>query len=138
MVPPCPSSAPHTIFDPKETAKLVLQLANWTAAGPSGWTAELLLPLLEDESCLDAITLLAQLIANNELDDHSRRLLTSSVLHAIPKSDGGLRPLAMGELFVKLACKYCFLIASHSFPTMFEPIQVAVGCPGGPQRALLH
>ena len=109
VVPPCPSSAPHTIFDPKETAKLVLQLANWTAAGPSGWTAELLLPLLEDESCLDAITLLAQLIANNELDDHSRRLLTSSVLHAIPKSDGGLRPLALGELFVKLACKYCLI-----------------------------
>lgn len=60
-------------------------MATFTAAGPSGWTAELLVPLLDDKVCKDGITLLVRLIANNDLDIHSRNLLTSSMLHAIPK-----------------------------------------------------
>ena len=121
----------------KDLTKLVKAQGTFLGAGPSGWTAELLLPLLSDETCLKGITLLVQLIANNTLDDHSRTLLTCSLLHAIPKKDNDLRPLALGELFVKLACKYCFNLDAPGFPDIFEPIQLAVCCPGGSERAIM-
>ena len=58
-------------------------------------------------------------------------------MNTIPKSDGGLRPLALGEFFVKLACKYCFALDAVNFPGIFEPIQLAICCPGGSERAVL-
>lgn len=96
--PPCPPSAPMCVFDPVEVRKLVTKMACYSAAGPSGWTLELLLPLLDDEACLAGLSLLCQLIASDQLDTHSRTLLTCSILHAIPKRNGSLRPLALGEL----------------------------------------
>ena len=64
-------------MDEKDLAKLTHSLAKFTAGGPSGWTAELVVPLLTDQVCLKGLALLCQLIANNELDEHSRLLLTS-------------------------------------------------------------
>ncbi|MEY3082615.1 MAG: hypothetical protein RJA94_2600, partial [Pseudomonadota bacterium] len=137
VLPLCPEDAPHIIFDKVEVAKLVGRWQRSTAAGPSGWTAELLAPLLGDDSCLEAVTLLVQLIANDDLDEHSRHLLTCSALLGIPKSDSDqLRPLALGELFVKIAAKLCFDLDAHHFPAMFEPLQLGVGCPGGSERAM--
>ena len=75
-----------------------------------------------------------QLIANNKLDAHSRTLLTSSNLFGLRKPDGSLRPIAVGEVFLKLAARYCYSLASPSFPSIFEPIQMAVGTPGGVER----
>ena len=135
--PETPTNAPFNIVDLASLAKLITKMATFTAAGPSGWTAELLLALLDDKVCMNGITLLVQLIANNDLDQHSRDLLTCSLLHAIPKSNGDLRPLALGEFFVKAACKYCFDLDAGSFPDIFEPIQLAVCSPGGSERAIL-
>jgi hypothetical protein len=81
--------------------------------------------------------LLTQLIANNELDDHSRYLLTASILHGIPKPGrpNELRPLAIGELFLKIAAKYCLNLDKHELPGIFEPVQLATS-PAGPERAM--
>jgi hypothetical protein len=93
--------------------------------------------LLGDAVCLDAVTLLVQLIANDDLDELSRLLLTCSVLQGTPKPDSDdLRPLALGDLFVKIASKMCYSLDSGHFPAIFEPLQLAVGCPGGCERAL--
>ena len=136
-VPEIPPNAPLVIVDCGSLAKQIKKMATFTAAGPSGWTAELLLALLDDKVCMDGITLLVQLIANNQLDALSRDLLTSSLLHAIPKPNRDLRPLALGEFFVKAACKYCFDLDAGNFPAIFEPIQLAVCSPGGSERAIL-
>ena len=68
--------------------------------------------------------MLTQLIANNELDDQSRYLLTASILHGIPKPGrpNELRPLAIGELFLKIAAKYCLNLDKHELPGIFEPV----------------
>ncbi len=55
-LPPRPADAPYNIFDKDNVAKLVQRLLHSRAAGPSGWTAELLAPLLGDAVCLDAVT----------------------------------------------------------------------------------
>ena len=80
--------------------------------------------------------MLIQLIANNELDDHSRDLFTASI-HGIPKPGRPheLRPLAVGELFLKLAAKYCLNLDKHELPGIFEPIQLAFS-PAGSERAM--
>jgi hypothetical protein len=116
--------------------KLISRSCNGRKGGPSGWTAELIRTLFADVACRKGITLLVQLICNNDLDQHSRFLLTCSLLHGIPKDGDDLRPLAVGEEFVRLAAKYCFHLDSASFPSIFEPIQLAIGSAGGSERAL--
>jgi hypothetical protein len=96
-MPAAPVTAPVIVIDKAKLKVLIRSYPKGPAAGPSGWTAELL-PLLEDDTCLDGIALLVQLIANNQLDPHSRCLLTDSLLLGIPKSESdALRPLAMGS-----------------------------------------
>ena len=46
-------------------------------------------------------------------------------------------PAAIGEEFLRLAAKYCFNLDSpKNFLEIFEPLQVAIGSPGGSERAL--
>ena len=131
-MPAAPATAPVIVIDKAKLKVLIRSYPKGLAAGPSGWTAELLQPLLEDDSCLDGIALLVQLIANNQLDPHSRRLLTTSLLLGIPKPGSDtLRPLAMGELFLKLAAKYCHNMDKGSHTDIFEPIQLALDSPSG-------
>ena len=82
-MPAAPVTAPVIVIDKAKLKLLIRSYPKGLAAGPSGWTAELLLPLLEDDTCLDGIALLVQLIANNQLDLHSRRLLNTSLLLGI-------------------------------------------------------
>src|SRR3954465_10389398 len=50
--------------------------------------------------------------------------------------DGGVRPVAVSECFYKLASMYSLGSVRESFPELFEPIQLGVGCPGGSERAV--
>jgi len=130
-------AAPVIVVDKAKLRLLIRSSPKGLAAGPSGWTAELLGPLIEDDICLEGIALLIQLIANNQLDPHSRCLLTSSLLLGIPKPDSdALRPLAIGELFLKLAAKYCHDMDKGEHTGIFEPIQLALDSPSGAERAM--
>ena len=108
---PCPDGPDRQIVAiDLEELKLVIKrkIARGAAAGPSGWTGELLLPLIRDKSCLEGLGALVLDISNNLLDAHSRQLLTSCLLLAIPKPGSDVpRPLAIGEVFLKTAASYC-------------------------------
>jgi len=55
----------------------------------------------------------------------------------IPKPDSdALRPLAIGELFLKLAAKYCHDMDKGEHTGIFEPIQLALDSPSGAERAM--
>jgi hypothetical protein len=135
-IPECPVDAPLIIINPDDLGKLIYKSCTGRKGGPSGWTAELLRTLWSDEACKKGITLLVQLICNDLLDPQSRFLLTTSLLHGIPKGNDDLRPLAIGEEMLRLAAKYCFNLDCHHFPEIFEPIQLAIGSAGGSERAL--
>ena len=132
-LPQCPEHAPRIIVDPEQLAKDIRSSAKGTAAGISGWTAELLIPLVDDDVCLAGLTSLIQAIANGELDDHSRDLLTTSLLLGIPKPND-IRPIAIGETFLKLAAKYALRLDSATIPGHFEPLQMSHSL-GGVERA---
>jgi hypothetical protein len=135
-IPECPADAPLIILDNDILGKLIHKSCNARKGGPSGWTAELIRTLWADQVCRKGISLLVQLICNDMLDPQSRFLLTSSLLHGIPKDADDLRPLAIGEEFLRTAAKYCFNLDSHNFSSIFEPLQLAIGSAGGSERAL--
>jgi hypothetical protein len=137
IMPAVPAKPPIVIVDKLKLKALARKAPKGRAPGPSGWTLELLLPLLDDDICLEGITLLVQLITNNALDDHSRRLLTSSILLGAAKKDPtSIRPLAMGELFLRLAAFYVLELDKASHPAIFDSIQLALGSPSGSERAM--
>jgi len=136
VMPSPPVVSPLIVVDNEKLKLLIRRYPRGRAAGPSGWTAELLLPLLEDDVCFDGITLLVQLIANNALDPESRHLLTCSLLLGHLKPDDSLRPLAMGELFLKIAARYCHDLDKDNHHEIFEPLQLALDSQCGAERAM--
>ena len=137
-VPPCPSDAPLlTIIDPDDLITLIRKRRSGGAGGCSGWTPEILAVLVEDHICFQGILMLTQDIANGDIDHHSRDLLCASLLYGIPKPDSqDLRPLALGEEFLKLANLYCYKLKEQNYSESFEPLQFAMKTRGGCERAI--
>ena len=129
-IPALPPDTPRIIIDPDVLGRVIRNSADGRT-GPPGWTAELLLPLWDNEVCKQGICLLTELISNDDLDPHSRLLLTSSVLFGIPKKNSDVRPLAIGEEFLKLAERLCLGLVRPDMASMFEPVQLGVS-PSGP------
>ena len=77
-------------------------LANGSSPAGSGWTGDLLKPLVSDKECLAGLGCLVRDIASGTLPDSCRSLLLSSILIAVDKDSGGKRPVAMGECFYNL------------------------------------
>ena len=78
QTPSCPTNAPHIFIDSKILAKNIRQHAKGKAAAGSGWTAELLLPLLDDAVCLTGIALLVQFICQRRRQVLSRVVVVTT------------------------------------------------------------
>jgi hypothetical protein len=137
-IPPCPADAPLlTIIDPDVLITLIRKRRTGGAGGCSGWTPEILAVLVEDHICFQGILMLIQDIANGDIDHHSRDLLCASLLHGISKPDSkDLRPLALGEEFLKLANLYCYKLKEQQYADFHEPLQFAMKTRGGCERAI--
>ena len=92
--------------------------------GPSGWNAKLLLPLLQDPTCLAGLARLVNDIRNAHLDIGAKDYLLAATLIAIPKSNGNLRPIAMGEFFYKIAAILSVKEVIGSATAMLAPTQL--------------
>ena len=88
-----------------------------------------MLPLWDNVVCKQGICLLIELISNDDLDPHSRLLLTSSVLFGIPKKNSDVRPLAIRDEFLKLAERVC-LAASELTGAQRTAAVVSIGGAG--------
>lgn len=136
-IPALPSGAPTVLEVGDEDLENIIkrQLCNGSAPGPSGWTGELIKPLIYDEQCLPGLKALVADIANGNLDDHSRLLLLSSILMPVPKGASDIRPIAIGETFVRLATRYLLSLLPPGHE-IFKDIQFGVKIPGGCELAL--
>ena len=54
----------------------------------------------------------------------------------VNKPGGGIRPIAVSEVFYRLACIYALELVRDVLPDVFEPIQLGVGSVGGSERAV--
>ena len=136
---PCPilpDSAPRIHVDGVVLSGLVMRkVANGSAPGPSGWTGELIKALVGDADCLAGLVALVEDIINGDLDDSARKYLLSSSLIASEKDSGGFRPIAIGDVFYRLACHYVLQLVQPSAAALLEPIQLAQSR-GGCERAI--
>ncbi|CEJ95177.1 hypothetical protein VHEMI10674 [[Torrubiella] hemipterigena] len=109
------------------------------APGLSGWTRSLLDIAIADET--DGSTRTGVLAMIRHIAEGIRlatakgsHLLTASRLIALEKDDGGIRPIAIGDMIYRIAMKA--VIATLFRPEMLLPNQLGVSSPGGVEPAI--
>ena len=135
VLPPLPDRTPLAVLeDDEDLRKLLNQTDNGTAAGPSGWGGNMLALLARSSVCRLGVTALLRDIINGALDDDARQLLLASRLVALTKPGGGHRPIAVGEMFYRLAAIVAVRRVSGKAAELLSPHQYGIGVPGGAEK----
>ena len=123
--------------DPQAIAAIVRRMCTGAAPGPSGWTAELLLPLVTDDECLSGLSEIIKDMCNGRLRGEARERLCAAKLIGLRKQqpNGGTRPIAMGEVLYKIAGQYQLSLIPNGPGSMFPKIQFGVGIKAGIDKA---
>ena len=108
-----------------------------SSAGPSGWTGELVRDIVGDPDCLNSLCVLITAICNGGLPDAVRDRLTASRLVPAPKSKGGVRPIAVGESFMRLAALHALYVTTIAkIGDEFADVQAGTAANGGAETAV--
>jgi hypothetical protein len=83
-----------------------------------------------DEVLLESLTKLGTSLASGKLPDDVRDLFCAARLIALPKKPTGVRPIAVGETFRRLAAKCLVDKYQVDAVASLAPLQVGVGIPG--------
>ena len=83
-----------------------------------------------------SITNLTNKILRGDVFDYAVKLLFSSNLTALKKKDGGIRPVAVGNVFRRLAAKVGCYAVSRAMSHELLPIQLGVSVKGGAEAAV--
>ena len=113
----------------KEIAPAIKRMRRAKAPGPSGWTEELLATLPMTGPIGEGLRAMLTDIATGALPKDVRRLLAASTLIALPKPNGKVRPIAMGEVFLRAATRLTLL----QYRVCWGPHQFAF-VPAGTER----
>ena len=134
--PPLPASSAPIIIDAADPLlRRVLERSdNGSAPGPSGWTGNMISCLLSDHTCVLGLVRLISDIINGNFDDSARDYILASRLVALVKPSGGIRPVAIGELFFRVAAKYMNDRMKKVASDLLAPHQYAVGESAGCER----
>jgi hypothetical protein len=136
--PPDPLSIP-----PELVLKKLGSFPKGTGPGASQWRAKHLLDVVRfcppdiADPCLRKLTLVINLLVAGKAPDSLAEILASAKLIGISKKDGGVRPIAVGEILRRLASKCCCSLIQARAQEYFAPLQVGVGTRGGTE-ALIH
>ena len=99
------------------------------AGGPSGWTFEHVMAAVDSSSAAFSASLtFVNLMLGGELPRHSG--LLDSTLIGLTKPDGSVRPIAIGEVWYRMATQ-CILTVVAGEGRALAPLQLGVGVPGG-------
>jgi hypothetical protein len=115
---------------------------NGSCAGIDGWNGNILNTLIQfgNDTIIQGIADLLNLIVNGQLEGDVRQLLLTSILIPLKKKDSGIRPLAIGSIFTRLAGKLCISElqkdSNDAFQHLFPKVQLGLGKSGGPEIAL--
>lgn len=115
------------------------RIDNGAAPGPSGWTGSHL-QLLADSQDAQVITGLRMLVkdlCNGVFTGATQQRLLACTLQPVSKdgSDSNVRPIAMGEVMVKLAAHYSMSLIEERLGELFPRIQFGVKHAGGSECA---
>jgi hypothetical protein len=112
-------------------AKVLAKVPRGSAAGPSGWTYEHVKAAVKasQEAEIAVLELMSAMVQGKL--PHVPALLQSTLL-PISKLCGGIRPIAIGEVWYRLA-GLCALATCKAEGQSLAPLQSVVGVPGGAQ-----
>jgi hypothetical protein len=136
ILPRLPADADQVILeDGEDMRRIIRSIDNGAAAGPSGWGGGLLAVLVESDICRLGIIALLKDILNGNIPDAARPYLLASRLVAITKPESDiLRPIAVGELFYRLAAVIAVSRTGATAAQLLAPHQLGVGVPSGAER----
>ncbi len=118
--------------------KAIQSSPNGSGTGPSGWRYEHFRVLLENEELADCLYFACSCIAQGNLPDPVTSLLSSSRLIALPKPNGDVRPIAIGETLRRLTAKAMCMQKRSDFANFFHPLQHGVATDGGLEMLVHH
>ena len=125
----------------EEVVRGVRSFGKMTSGGVTALRAEHLQALLERNSSgtLPALTAFAQKMLNGNLPPNVWRHLAGASLSGIAKPQGGVRPIAAGEVLRRLVSGIAArkALSNSKVKDAFKGIQYGVGEPGGAER-LVH
>ena len=132
-----PSDAPQiACITPTELRSAGRHLAKGASPGPTGITDVIIRILLDDEICCVSFCHMLMDLINGELSKQVMARLRRARLVAIPKSDEHVRPIAVGELILKLAGLILLQRHEGSLEKLFTPIQHGVMLKGGCEQVV--
>ena len=94
--------------------------------------------MIESENTSDCLFFACSAIAKGILPTAAVKLLSSSWLIAIPKPNGDIRPIAVGEALRRITARIICLQKKESFAEFFSPIQFGVSTKCGSELIAHH
>ena len=132
-----PSGAPLlTGLDISELRAAGTRLAKGVSPGPTGTTDSMVRILIDDPICGTNLCHMLMDLINGVLSQELMQRLTRARLVAIEKSGGGVRPVAIGEVFMKLAGNVLVQRYETVLQPLFTPIQQGVLWKAGCERII--
>jgi hypothetical protein len=133
---------PH--FEADEVLRRVRAFRRGTAPGASRWRVEHLLDALtipagDSEGRISmSLTQVVNALAAGHAPEGVAPWLGGAPLYPLKKKGGGVRPIAVGEVFRRLVSKcFCGCVQAKAQARFLEMGQVGVGVKGGVEAALL-
>ena len=132
-LPSLPEGAPTLALQDAQLSRYIRGLPGSVAAGPSGWTYEMVQDACGNEVCRRALLALLYDTAAGLLPRPIAILLLAARLFAAGKPGGGIRPVAAGEVFYRISASFvlhmrgCRAAAREAL----LPVQLGVAVPGG-------
>ena len=114
-----------------DLVRLVRRCDNGKAGGPSGWNGAMLAVLADSSTCMQGLRSIMQDITAGIIPSTVRPHLTATRLIALAKPNGKPRPIAMAELFYRIAAVRGVRLVADSARQLMGPHQYGVGVPGG-------
>ena len=130
-MPQCPTDAPEIVIDWNWMEEEMRATDNGSAAGPSGCGSNYLSVLAADPHCVHAMAYIVQQIVNNKLPAVIRTLLTTCIVVSLVKYNGGRRPIAIGDIFYRMAARYSLSLIIDKVQHKLAPHQYGIGTPDG-------
>jgi len=135
-----PTTGPES-FSEEHVMRQLRSFPKGTACGRSGWRAEHLLQCSNHPywgpGFRKSLTAVVNWLAGGHADVDFAPLLSSAPLTPLAKKGGGIRPIAVGEIFRRLVSKCCMASVKVAASLMLSPLQLGVGVQNGVE-AILH
>ena len=138
-VSPSPDCTPFQVTE-QNVLEAVKSFPSGSSGGPDGLRPKHVQDILgcpsHGREALAALTALVNLLLKGKCPPDIKRILFGARLLALTKRSGGIRPIAVGYTWRRIAAKCANFYAVHKLSDLLQPTQLGVGVKGGCEAAV--